>query len=225
MSEPSMPQVASQFRPAIGGGGRLPRKILVWEAVIALVLILLLLGAKHVVASREIGNDPLASLPGGRTVVTGMDIGGVPDDIDLEALAASYKVDGLVNLAGPSVAEQVTASSLHLSYLHVPVAPGKAPTRVQLQTLAAFMSKFATHGNYIYLHDDVGGPRAVTAASMLLLLRGTPWRTVQRAVTASQLSTLTSTQSKAIQQLIAALKADGKPVPGNLYSDVRIYPW
>ena len=111
-------------------------KVLAWLGVFAVVLILLLGVTKHVVAGREVGINPLSALPGGRQVTVGLDIGGEPNDYDLEALAASYNVDGVVNLSGPNIAEQVTAASLHLGYLSLSVAPDAAPTRTQLQMLA-----------------------------------------------------------------------------------------
>ena len=53
MAEARMLQLPTQIRPAIGGGGRLPRKILAWQGVFALVLILLLGVTKHVVTTEK----------------------------------------------------------------------------------------------------------------------------------------------------------------------------
>ena len=225
MSDIHVPQRSPQWRSAIGGGGRLPRKLLAREALVVVILAILLLATKHVVAAREVGLDPLAALPGGKTIVAGMDIGGVPDDDDLEALSTSYKVDGLINLTGPSVEEQVTASSLHLGYLNLVLAEGTAPTLAQLRTLTSFMSSHAAGGNYVYLHDDDGGDRSVTTATMLLLLKGMSWPAVQQAVSVAELSTLDSGQSAAVSQLRSALSAQGKPVHGNPYSGAKVVSW
>jgi hypothetical protein len=219
------PQRSPQWRSAIGGGGRLPRKLLGREALAVVILAILLLATKHFVAARETGPDPLAALPGGRTIVAGMDMGGFPNDDDLDALSISYKVNGVVNLAGPSVEEQVTASSLHLGYLQLTLTGGSAPTLAQLRTLTSFMSSHAVGGNDVYIHDDDGSDRAATTAAMLLLVKGMSWPAVQQAVSATELSSLYSSQSAAISQLISALSAQGKPVHGNPYSGAKVVLW
>lgn len=225
MSDIHAPQSSPQWRSAIGGGGRLPRKLLAREALVVVILAILLLAMKHVVAAREVGPDSLAALPGGKTIVAGMDIGGVPGDRDLEALSISYEVDGVVNLTGPSVEEQVTASSLHLGYLQLTLAEGTAPTLAQLRTLTSFMSSHAADGNDVYIHDDDGSDRAVTTAAMLLLLKGMSWPAVQQAVSAAELRSLSRGQSAAINQLISALSAQGKPVHGNPYTGAKVVLW
>jgi hypothetical protein len=211
-------------QPAIGGGGRLRRKVLVVEAVIALLLVVLLVIAKQYVTAREVGPDPLGALPGGETVA-GLDIGGAPADYQLQALAASYHVDAVANLAGPDVAEQVTAASLHLAYLTLDVPPDSAPTWAQLQALATFLRAHAKNGDSVYVHDDIGGGRALSTACMLLLLRGTSWAAVQREATATGLKTLSPAQTQAVNQLNSALHSNGKSLSTNPYSNARIDPW
>jgi hypothetical protein len=225
MSDTHAPQRLPQRRPAIGGGGRLSRKLLGREALVVVILAILLLATKHIVAAREVGPDPLAAMPGGKTVVAGMASGGVPNDAALEALSISYKVDGVVNLTGPNVAEQVSASSLHLGYLQMTLATGTAPTLAQLRTLTGFMSSHAVGGNDVYIHDDDGGDSAATTAAMLLVLKGMSWPAVQQALSAAKLSNLYDRQSAAISQLMAALSAQGKPVHGNPYSGAKVVPW
>ena len=226
MREAHMIREQAQTRPAIGGGGRLPRKVLGWQAMVAVVLVLMLLIAKHVVASKQGGSDPISALPEGRTIALGIDIGGEPNDIALEALKSSYRVDGVVKLSGPDVAEQATASALNMGYLSLAVAPDAAPTLAQLYTLANFMRSTARSGS-VYVHDDVGGGRAIATASMLLLLRGLPWPTVQHDVTATELKSLSERQEQDIQLLISALQspAPGNSIHGNPYSGARIDLW
>jgi hypothetical protein len=212
--------------PAIGGGGRQPRKILGWQAAIGIVLIVLLIVVKQAVAARETGgSNPLASLPGGQTVAAGLDIGGTPTDYDLQGLAGSYQVDGVVNLTGPDVAEQVAAASLQLPYVRLTISPGAAPTWTQLRTLAGFMHSHATRGFFVYLHDDAGGGRSVAAAAMLLLLRGGSWPAIREDFTAGELMSLSPAQSRAIGQLASALRSAGRPLPGNPYSGAKLAPW
>jgi hypothetical protein len=218
-------QLSTQNLPAIGGGGRQSRRFLMRLSAVGFLLIITLVAAKHIVAAREIGQNPLAWLPAGRTVAVGLDIGGAPTDYTLQALTNSNRVDGLVNIGEPDVAEQVAAASLNMAYMHLPVASGAAPTRVQLRTLANFMRRHASGGAYVYLHDDVGGGRAVATAEMLLLLRGESWQHVQQDMTPGELSSLSASQSMAVEQLTSALHSLGHSLPGNPYSGSRVYPW
>jgi hypothetical protein len=199
--------------------------VLTWQAVIAVALVLVLAIAKQVVAAREVGPDPLSALPGGQPVAAGLDIGGGPADYQLVALAASYRVDGVVSLGGPSVAEQATAASLHLGYLQLAVAAGAAPTWAQLQTAASFMRAHARNGGVVYLQDDATGDRAVVTAAMLLLLRGDSWATVRRDLTAPTLSVLGRGQARAADQLMSALDSPGASPAGNPYAKARVDPW
>lgn len=226
MPESRVLQLPQLMRPALGGGGLLPRKVLVRRSAVGFVLILLLGLAKHVVSSREIGPDPLGGLSGGRSVTIGLAVGGAPTDYDLQVLAESYQVDGVVNLGGASVAEQVTAASLHQAYLRLAVAPEAAPTWVQLKTLVGFMRSHTSHGRSVYMHDDVGGGRAVATADMLLLLRGEAWSAVSQGMTAAEQRSLSDDQLRAIQQLISALSHPGlHSSPNNPYAAARVGPW
>jgi hypothetical protein len=218
-------QLSAQKLPAIGGGGRQSRKFLMRLSAVGLLLTITLVAAKHVVAARESGQNPLAWLPAGQAVTAGLDIGGAPTDYTLQALAQSNRVDGVVNIGEPDVAEQVAAASLNMAYMHLPMASGAAPTRIQLRTLANFMRSHASGGACVYLHDDAGGGRAVATAGMLLLLRGESWRNVRREMTAGELSSLSASQSTAVEQLTSALHSQGHSQPGNPYSDSRVYPW
>lgn len=215
----------AQPHPAIGGGGRLPRKSLLRRGAAALALILLLGLAKEVVAARETGLVSLNAIPGGRSVTGSLKIGSAPTDMDLQALAATYQVDGVVNLGAPNVAEEATADSLHQSYLPLPVAGGAAPTWGQLQTLLKFMHKHIAAGKTVYVHDDEGGGRVVATSDMLLLLRGDAWSTVSRGMMAEERRWLSNGQLQAINELISALHANHHPLPGNPYAAARLTPW
>ena len=76
------------------------------------------------------------------------------------------------------MAEQATAASLGQGYLYLPLPQDASPTRAQQQVLARFMRRYTAGGDSVYLHDDVGGGRAVTTAAMLLLLHGQSWPAV-----------------------------------------------
>lgn len=218
-----MTQWPGHARPAIGGGGRIPRKVLTYRALAVLGLLVLLGLTKHVVAAREVGSGTLSALPGGHQVTAGLDIGGMPSDFDLQALAESYEVDGVVNLVGPNVAEQVTTASLHQGYLRAPVPPGAAPTLGQLRALANFMRHETNHGGTVYIHDDVGGGRAVVTADMLLLLRGEPWAEVLQNTITEGGKSVSTRQMMALNQLVNAL--DGRARAGNLYTGARLDRW
>ena len=191
--------------PAIGRGGRLPRRILVRRYALALTLILLLGLAKMLIAPGV--NNVVSMVQPDRVVTPGLIIGAAPTDTELQELAADLKVDGGVNLGPPSVAEQATATSLHQAYLYLAVPQGGAPTQAQLRLLAGFVRHYTERGGWIYLHDDVDGGRAVTTAAMLLLLRGQPWATVSAQLTPAALGSLSDDQRLALNQLRSALPA------------------
>jgi hypothetical protein len=219
-------QLPALVRPAIGGGGWLPRNLLVRRSAVALGLVLLLSIAKYVVASGEVGQpDPLAALHG-RSVTVGLDIGGSPTDSELLALATSHEVHGVVNVGAPNVAEQAIVSGrLGLTYLSVPVAAGRAPTWSELRTLAVFLRGQSAAGYSVYMHGGVGGAQAVVAAGMLLLLRGEGWGAVWHHMTRAERSSLSHHQLRAIRQLTSALASRSHSMPANPYSAARFYPW
>ena len=212
-------------RPAIGGGGRQPRKVLRWQAAIALLLIIVLLGLKHFVASRAVGVNALAALPAGNQVAAGLDIGGIPTDDQLEGLASSYGVNGIVNLTAPSVGEQATCAYLKLPYMHALVATGTAPSLAQLRTLASFMRSHTSGDAHVFLHDAGGGGVAVTTAGMLLLMKGDSWPLVQQELSSGEIASLSDAQRQAITELTSALQAQGQPIRGNPYSGVETGSW
>ena len=100
-----------RITPAIGAGGRLPRRILIRRYALALTLILALGLGKILIANKAISTVSL-TLPD-RVVTSGLIIGAAPADTDLEDFAADFSVDAVVNVGSPSVAEQVTTASLH----------------------------------------------------------------------------------------------------------------
>jgi len=209
--------------PAIGVGGRLPRWTLVRRYGFALVLILVLGVAKFLVAQKVI--SVVSLIPPQRAVASGLLIGPDPDDSDLEEFAADLDVGAVVNLAGPNVAEQVTAASLHQAYLYLAVPPGAAPTWAQLLELTMLMHRTTERGGLVYVHDDSGGPRAVTAAAMLLLLRGRTWATMSAEITPAALGSLNGPQRLALAQLWSVLSRRGRSPAGNPYATARLEPW
>src|SRR5207245_4678396 len=179
-------------RPASGAGGRLPGQVRLRRGAAAMALLLLLGSAKLLVASGIITTS--SARPPGHVVAASLLIGGAPTDGDLARLAAGYRVDGVVNLSAPSVAEQVTAASLHQGYLYLAVAPNTAPTWAQLRDLAAFMRGRTA----VYLHDDVGEGRARVAAAMLLLVRGQDWSAISATMPPGELGGLCECQRRVI---------------------------
>jgi hypothetical protein len=218
-----MPPRPAWVRPAIGAGGRPPRKVLVRRSSVALALILLL-GLAKLVASQGIIKVSSTSPPG-RAVAAGLLIGGAPTDFELQQLAAGLRVDGVVNLSAPDVAEQVTAASLHQGYLYLAVRPGTAPTWRQLRVLVSFLRGHTARGGTVYLHDDTGGGRAVTTAAMLLLLRGQAWPSVSAEMTPAELGSLCECQRLAIKRLRSALHPIGHSSAGDPYAAARLDPW
>jgi hypothetical protein len=213
----------ARLHPAIGAGGRPPRKVLVRRSAVALALILLLGLAKLGVSQGII--KVRSTSPPGRAVAAGLLIGGAPTDVDLQELAARFRVDGVVNLSSPDIAEQVTAASLHQGYLYLAVRPDTAPTLPQLRVLVSFMRGHTAKGASVYLHDDVGGARAVTTAAMLLLLRGQAWPAVSAGMTPAELGSLCDCQRLAMKRLWSALHPIGHSPAGNPYAAARLDRW
>jgi Inositol hexakisphosphate len=208
--------------PAIGPGGALPRRVRRRRVAAAFVL-LLLLGVAKLEIPRAAAEAQFAAGPG-RLVVPGLVVGAAPSDADLEELADSAQIGGVVNLGAPSVAEQVTAAALRLAYLRLPVSLGGAPTWRQLRVLVLFMRIHTTKGDSVYLHDDTGDGRAATAAVMLLMLRGESHSGTAAGV-GSTGAGAGAAQRLAIAELGSALRPGHGPLPGNPYSAARRDSW
>jgi hypothetical protein len=210
-------------QPAIGASGRLPRSVIIWRCAIALGLILLLGVTKIVVTHLQV--TTLTMGPPDYVIAAGLDIGPAPTDDGMQEMATYFRVDAVINLDTPNVEEQATAASLHLAYRYLPLASGTAPTWAQLRTLVVFMRAHTAGGGAVFVHDDVGGGRAVATAAMLLLLRGETWPKVTSQLSGAELQTLTAGQLVAINQLSTALRLPGSRMPANPYSAARIDPW
>ena len=73
----------------------------------------------------------------------------------------------------------------------------------------------------MYVHDDTGDGRAVTAAAMLLMLRGSTGADAGSGAGAGS----GAAQRLAIRQLSSALRPGHGPLPGNPYSAARRESW
>ena len=210
---------------AIGPGGRLSRRTLVRRYAVALTILLLLGVGKIVVQQKEISVNEVAASD--HVVATGLVIGPVPTDSDLQQLQLGLQVDGVINLAGPSVAESATVASLHQAYLYLPLTSGTAPTLPQLRDLAGFIGRYRKRGAWVYMHDDTGGARAVTTAAMLLLLDGQTWAAMSAQLTPAGLGSLDERQRLALEDLNSVLHPAGPQgrQPGNPYAAARLEPW
>jgi hypothetical protein len=213
-----------RVNPAIGPGRRLSRRILVRRYAFALTVLLLLGLGKVVIQQKEISVNQVA--PSDHVVASGLVIGPAPTDTDLQELHLGLRVDGVVNLAGPSVAEGVTVASLHQAYLYLALPTAAAPTLAQLRDLAGFVRRYRERGAWVYMHDnDTGGARAVTAAAMLLLLNGQTWAAMSAAMRPAGLGSLDEQQRLALEQLSSALHPAGGRPSGNPYAAARLEPW
>jgi hypothetical protein len=223
MPEARPPRWPAWMRPALGSGGRLPRRVRTRRSLILVALIVLLGTAKLAVGQGIIKVQ--SDGPSGLVVAPGLLIGAPPTDEDLVELATDYRVDGVVNLSAPSVAEQVTAASLHQSYLYLPLASHASPTWPDLRELVAFMRGHTAGGTSVYVYDDVGGGPSVVTAAMLLLLRGQAWPAVSAELTTAELGSMCDCQRRALQELRSALNPAGHGLAANPYAGVRLSPW
>jgi hypothetical protein len=219
---------------AIGPGGRLTRRTLVRRYAVALSVFLLLGVGKIVIQQKEISVTQVAESD--HVVAPGLVIGPAPTDTDLQQLQLGLRVDGVINLAGPSVAESATVASLHQAYLYLPLTAGAAPTWAQLRKLARFVRRYRERGDWVYVHDQMAGAggRALTAAAMLLLLDGQTWTAMSAQLTPAGLGSLDERQRLALEQLGSALHPIGPKNPknpkggqpaGNPYAAARLEPW
>jgi hypothetical protein len=224
MTEARPPRWPAWMRPALGSGGHLPRRVRTRRSLILVALILLLGTAKLAVGQGIIKVQ--SDGPSGLVVTQGLLIGTPPTDEDLIELAADYRVDGVVNLSTPSIAEQVTAASLHQAYLYLPLASHASPTWPDLRELAAFMRAHTAGGTSVYVYDNAGGGPSVTTAAMLLLLRGQAWPAVSAELTAADLNSMCDCQRRALRELRSALDPAGPALAAaNPYAAVRLDSW
>jgi hypothetical protein len=211
---------------AIGPGGRLARRTVGRRYAAALGVLLLLGVGKVVIQQKEISVNQVAASD--HVVASGLVIGPVPTDTDLQQLQLGLQVDGVINLAGPSVAESATVASLHRAYLYLPLNAGTAPTWAQLHELAGFVRRYRERGDWVYMHDQTAGTRAVTTAAMLLLLDGQTWAAMSAQLTPAGLGSLDKQQRLALAELNSALHPAGpqsRRPARNPYAAARLEPW
>jgi hypothetical protein len=214
------------MNPAIGLSGRLSRWSLARRYAAALTVLVLLGLGKVVIQQKEISVNEVAASD--HVVAQGLVIGPVPTDTDLQQLQLGLQVDGVINLAGPSVAESATVASLHQAYLFLPLTSGTAPTLAQLRELAGFVRQYRERGAWVYMHDDTGGARAVTTAAMLLLLDGQTWAAMSAQLAPAGLGSLDQVQRLALQELRSALHPAGpqnRQAAPNPYAAAQVEPW
>ncbi len=209
--------------PGLGPGSWLPRPSLFRRFGVAVLIVLCLAGAKVGVRHAEV-QDFLGNLPDATEVAPGLLRGGSPNDVGQQALASTLNVDGIINVGGPSVADQATADFLGEAYLHENVAAGQAPSTTQLQAMANFLRRYTRGGKVVYLHDGSDGGRAVVTAGMLLLVRGWSWSAMTKTMATWDWAQLGTSQIAALRNVEAVLTGKYPPA-GNRYSALRRIPW
>jgi hypothetical protein len=188
---------------AIGPGGRLPRRVLLRRGAAALALVVLLALAQQAVSWQAARTS--AETEPGQVIAAGLIVGAPPADYDLEDLASSLRVDGVVDVGPPSIAEQVTARSLHLAYLYVAVPTNGSPTLSELNDLNRFIRENTSDDKEVYMHDDGTWARVTTTAAMLLMLRGQSWTSVSARLAPAELRTMCVCQRRAVARFGSAL--------------------
>ncbi len=209
--------------PGLGPGSWLPRPSLFRRFGVGVLIVLALGGAKVAVKHVEV-QDPLGNLPDATEMAPGLLRGGSPDDRDQQVLASNLNVDGIINVGGPSVAEQATADFLGEAYVHENVAAGQAPSTTQLRAMADFLRRYTRGGKVVYLHDGSDGGRAVVTAGMLLLVRGWSWSAMTKTMAAGDWAQLDASQIAALREVEAVLSARYPP-DDNRYLALRSIPW
>lgn len=220
MPKPGRRRARGVAAPATGPGGPLPPGVRRRRLAAAFSLILLL-GLARLTIPRVAAEAYPAAAPG-RVIAPRLILGPTPTDTELQHLAESIRMGGVINVGTPSVAERATAISLHLAYLFMPIPPGGYPTWPQLRVLVSFMRLHTRAGDYVYLHDcDCDDGRAASTAAMLLATDGASGR----GSTATGLGSTDRAQRQAIRQLDSAMRPGHDPLPGNPYSAARRDTW
>jgi hypothetical protein len=220
MRKPARRGARGVATPAIGPGGPLPRGVRRRRLTAAFSLVLLLVVARFMIP--RVAAEAYPATGPGRLVAPGLIVGPEPTDTDLQQLTESTRIGGVVNVGSPSVAEQATATALHLAYLRIPVPTGGYPTWPQLRVLVSFMRFHTMRGDSVYLQDcDCNDGQAAPTAAMLLIMDGTSWR----GSTTAGLGSMDRAQRQAIRQLDSALQPGRGPLPGNPYSAARRDTW
>lgn len=154
--------------PAVGHGARRRGRDFRWRLAIVVfsgLLVVTAFSMKDRPDERPNGPPPIA----GAVIVTPWLItGGQPTDEDIIGLRDIYGVTAIVDLRVADGREAAVAEEFGLDFLQLPMQQGHACGPKDLERLVIFIRSHAA--GVVYLHDDTGGDRAVTATAMLLLL-------------------------------------------------------
>jgi len=214
--------------PAIGGRGWLPRHTRIIRVIVVLAAVIVLLGAKILLASVSGRTTSSPRHPGLAIVSPGLLSGSKPSDVDLHSMAERWNVRAVANVGQPSIEERAVTAGLQQGYLESPLAARQAPTWPQLENLGRFL-QLQRGGGIAYIHDDgeAGGGRAVVTAQMLLLLSGTSLPEVLRKMTAEDYRSLSNEQLIRVRDLATALEyPDGAPRDSsNVFSEAHRIEW
>jgi hypothetical protein len=211
--------------PAALGPGRVVRGR-------ALAVRLLVIGLTAALAAAALGlkvvgrggGDALPPLPGAARVTPHLIRGGQPADYDLLQLRDAYRVRAVVNFRLGGDAEGDIAAGFGIDYLGLATPAEEAPGVADLTWLVAFVQRHETAGGVVYMHDDVGGGRVISAALMLLMLRGEPLGAALTTLTPAQQRLVTSRQWSAVAALSQALTEHVDPA-ANPYAGVVALRW
>jgi hypothetical protein len=209
--------------PAAIGFGYVARGRLLMIRLLVLVVVAGIgAGALSVKVGRHAGANPLPPLPGAAYVTPHLVRGGQPADFEMLRLRNSYHVRAIVNLRLSRDSERDIAASFGLDFLSLPLAAEAAPTADDLATLVTFVRRYDNGSAVVYLHDDVGGDRAVTAGLMLLLLRGESLGAVMTTLSPAEQRGLGSHQWLALVALSQAMTEHVEPAVNPYHQAVSL---
>jgi hypothetical protein len=214
----------SAVTPAVGFGHLIRGRALVGRLLLLAIVVALAAGALWFKTLTRANPDALPPLPGVARVTPHVIRGGQPADFDLLQLRNAYRVRAVVTLRlSAADTEGDIAAGFGLGFLPLPIATDEAPTAAGLATLVAFLRRYATGSAVVYIHDDIGGGRAITTGLMLLMLRGESLGAATSTLLPGEERRLSPHQWTALVSLFQALTEQANPA--NAYREAVSLRW
>jgi hypothetical protein len=217
-------QRGGSIPPAIGFGPRLTGRVLTRRVLLLVALLGVAAGALGLKAVSRSNEKQLPPLPGVASITPHLVRGGQPSDFDFLQLRDGHNMRAIVNLRLDGETEADVAASFGLDCLSLPVVVGEPPTSADLIQLVPFVRRYSSGDAVVYVHDDDGGGRAITAGLMVLLLMGKSRDEAMSTLTAAEERQLSPNQSRALLALSKALTDPGAD-PANPYREAAVLRW
>lgn len=206
-------QVVSRIpakRAALGGIEPLTRR----RMAVRVGLVLLVLALGLVVRSSGLlhhGDPVLPPLDGAAQVVPGVVRAGHATETELMLMRDSFHVRGVVGIGDFPIEEVAVTKSLGMRLMTIEIADVDAPSPEQAVELVRFVHDVTDEEGAVFLHDDDGTGPVLVSAAIVQLAEGMSLAAVLDGMSPLERAALTPAQKLALQNVSAALTADGPP--------------